>query len=103
VSRRRDRGHDEPIGFRVQAQQCATCIYRPDSPLDLATLEAQIADGFGGFSKHRQCHHSSKAHPVCCRGFWNRHKDHFPGGQIAQRLGMVVFVDVDTLKARRPR
>jgi len=34
-------------GFEVQARQCATCIYRKDSPLDLAQLEAQIADGYG--------------------------------------------------------
>ena len=30
--------------FKVAATQCATCIYRPDSPLDLAKLEAEIAD-----------------------------------------------------------
>lgn len=35
---------------------------------------------------------------MCCRGFWEAHKDAFPAGQIAQRLGLVEFVDVDTLK-----
>jgi hypothetical protein len=35
---------------------------------------------------------------VCCRGFWDRHKDEFPGGQLAQRLDCVEFVEVDTLK-----
>lgn len=76
-------------GFTVQAKQCATCIYRKDSPLDLKALEAAIADGYGGFTSFRICHHGDTA---CCRGFWNRHKDHFQLGQVAQRLGMVRFV-----------
>jgi len=78
-------------GFRVQAKSCATCIYRKDTPFDLRKLEAEIADPnmAGFFSGHRICHHSGD---VCCRGFWNRHKDHFTLGQIAQRLGFVRFV-----------
>jgi hypothetical protein len=82
-------------GFRVQAKQCETCIYRNDSPLSLKKLEADVADGRGGFRIHRQCHHSDRKYPVCCRGFWDRHKDEFPGGQLAQRLNMVDFVEVD--------
>ena len=83
----------------VQAQQCATCIYRPDSPLDRAQLEAEIADPLcdGFFKGHRICHHSNEA---VCRGFWNLHKDRFQIGQVAQRLGMVVFVNDDILKGR---
>lgn len=89
---------DEKPGFRVQAKACSTCIYRKDSPLDLKKLEADVSDGRGGFTKHRLCHHANAKDPACCRGFWNRHKDKFPGGQIAQRLNMVVFVTVDVLK-----
>lgn len=75
----------------VQEKQCATCIYRKDSPLDLAQLEAQIADPYmkDFFKGYRICHHSEG---VCCRGFWNRHKNKFSLGQIAQRLGLVKFV-----------
>jgi hypothetical protein len=87
--------------FRVQAKQCATCIYRRDSALDVAALERQIADPkmAGFFLGHRVCHHSKD---VCCRGFWNRRKDAFTAGQLAQRLGLVEFVRVDTLK-EKPR
>lgn len=83
--------------FQVQKRACSTCIYKKDSPLDLKRLEAQIADpnDKGSFTGHRICHHSDD---VCCRGFWNRHKDKFPLGQIAQRLNAVEFVEVDTLK-----
>ena len=81
--------------FKVQRKQCKTCIYRKDSPLDLAKLEGEIADRHGGFDGWRVCHHSED---VCCRGFWERHRDKFQMGQIAQRLGFVEFVDVDNLK-----
>jgi hypothetical protein len=82
------------VTFEVQSKACATCIYRKDSPLDLQQLEAQIADPHteGFFRGHRICHHSDSA---CCRGFWNKHKDHFQLGQIAQRMGMVKFVNHD--------
>jgi len=83
--------------LRVQRKQCATCIYRPDSPLDLAQLEAAIADPrmAGHFKGHRVCHHSEDA---VCAGFWARHKNHFDGGQLAQRLGRVQLVDDDTME-----
>jgi len=82
--------------FDVQAKPCATCIYRKDSALDLAKLEREIADPHmaGRFESFRVCHHSETA---CCRGFWNRHKWKFTLGQIAQRLGLVRFVDHDTI------
>jgi hypothetical protein len=83
--------------MRVQKTQCSTCIYRSDSPLDLAKLEADVADGYGGFKGHRVCHHSDNA---CCAGFWARHKNEFQLGQIAQRLGVVKFVQDDTLKGK---
>ena len=84
--------------FEVQAKACATCIYRKDSPLDLAALEAQVKDKYMGFKGHRICHHSKTA---CCHGFWQRHRDEFPMGQIAQRLGMVQFVSHDSLKRKK--
>ena len=85
------------MGFEVQKKMCSTCIYRPDSTLDIKTLESQVADKFGGFKGHRICHHSKTA---CCRGFWNKHRDEFAMGQIAQRLNMVEFVNHDTLKGK---
>jgi len=81
--------------FKVQKRMCSTCIYRPDSPLDIEKLESDVRDPYVGFSGHRVCHHSAD---VCCRGFWEAHKDEFPMGQVAQRLGFVEFVYVDTLQ-----
>jgi len=72
--------------FRVQKQQCSTCIYRKDSPLngDLKHIEARSKGGW------QVCHHTDD---VCCRGFWSRYRNAFNLGRIAQRLNAVVFVD----------
>jgi len=91
-------------GFLVQKKMCPTCIYRPDSPLDLEKLEEQVRDEHMGFKGHRICHCSPTGMDVCCRGFWEAHKDEFPAGQIAQRLGLVAFVDVkEQGKTQPPR
>lgn len=83
--------------FRVQKKQCKTCIYGLKSPLNVARLEAEITDPdeSGFFVSYRICHHSKD---ICCRGFWDRHKDAFNLGRIAQRLHAVEFVEVDILK-----
>lgn len=83
--------------FKVQKNACSTCIYRKDSPLSIRKLERDIAGWTKGeFSGYRICHHAGDQ-DVCCRGFWNKHKDHFNLGRIAQRLGAVEFVNVDDL------
>ena len=84
-------------GFRVMSQACSTCIYRKDSPMDIQRLEDEVRDPHVGFRGYRVCHHAEASERVCCRGFWNAHKDEFASGQIAQRLGLVEFVDVDVL------
>ena len=88
----------EPTGFQVMAKMCATCIYRPDSPLDLERLEEQVRDAYGGYSGYRICHSTDD---VCCRGFWEAHKDEFNVGRVAQRLGVVVFVPLTLAKKRK--
>lgn len=84
------------MSFKVQKEACSTCIYSKDSTLDLKALEDAVRDKYVGFEGHRICHHSDEA---CCRGFWNRHKNSFNMGQIAQRLNMVEYVNHDTLKS----
>ena len=79
--------------FKVKRKACATCIYRKDSPLDIRKLENDVRDNYGGFKGYRVCHLSTRGSGACCRGFWNRHKWKFAAGQIAQRLGLVEYVD----------
>jgi hypothetical protein len=77
---------------------CRTCIYRPDQYFWLAALEAEIADPHmsGFFRTYRACHHVREGNVVCA-GFWRLFKHHFTLGQLAQRLGWVRYVRVDTL------
>jgi hypothetical protein len=83
--------------FQVQAKQCKTCIYGPNwRGRPIAELEDQVREkhrGATGFSGYRVCHSQKRSGKVCCRGFWNKHKNHFAMGQIAQRLGWVEFVE----------
>jgi hypothetical protein len=83
--------------LKVQRRQCSTCIFRPDSPLNLAALLRAVADPHmaGFFRGSRICHHSNEA---VCAGFWARYKDKFTVGQVAQRLDLVEVVDHDTLE-----
>ena len=81
--------------FEVQARMCATCIYRPDNPLDVDELVNACRDEHGSLIGHRQCHHSERA---CCAGFWARHKDDFLVGRMAQALCLVRTVEDDDLR-----
>lgn len=83
--------------FEVQKRACSSCIFRKENAGMLPRLLKQIEDPRmpGHFKGYRQCHHSRSA---CCRGFWNRFKNRFDLGQIAQRLGLVKFVEHDTLR-----
>jgi hypothetical protein len=85
--------------FQVQRVRCSTCIYKKTSTLNLDRLEDAVRDNHGGFKDYRACHHAS-SNVVCCRGFWDHHRDDFQLGQIAQRFNAVEFVDVDDLKDR---
>lgn len=87
--------------FKVQKRQCDSCIYLPTCSLDIKELEDQVRDPHMGFKGFRACHHASNKSGICCRGFWNRHKDEFAAGQIAQRLGLVEFVSVDRFATER--
>lgn len=82
------------MSFKVQSKPCDTCIYTKNSASRKTSkqLEDEIVDKrdprfFTGF---RICHHSTSA---CCRSFWNKHKNNFQAGQLAQRLDCVEFVD----------
>ena len=86
--------------FLVQKRPCSSCIYRKTSTRDIGKLEAQVADPkmYGFFRDYRVCHHAPDVDRVCCKGFWNRHKNKFTLGQLAQRLGLVRFVTLDRFK-----
>ena len=77
--------------FKVQKKQCNSCIYKKNSPLNIRQLEEEAFKN----DSYRICHHTED---VCCAGFWERHKDHFNLGRIAQRRGWVEFVSVNIFR-----
>lgn len=93
------------LRLRVQDQPCATCIYGPASGADLARLDAAIADPdrTGRYTRYQPCVLAPRREPVCCRGFWDRHKDDFDGGELAQHLGIVRFVEALRVQPRIPQ
>jgi len=79
--------------FKVQKKMCDSCIYSKNSASfrRVEELEHEITDKHGFFNSWRECHKTDKADgtAACCRGFWNKHKDDFQVGQVAQRLNLV--------------
>lgn len=84
--------------LKVQSRRCDTCIYRKDSDYNpaLQMLLDEVRDPHMDFRTFRACHHAP-GRDVCCRGFWDHHKDEFQMGQVAQRLGLVEMVEVDDI------
>ena len=80
------------MSFKVRAQHCRTCIYTKRTPVrrTIDELEDEVRDDRGFMQGYRICHHTED---VCCRGFWNRHRNDFPAGQIAQRLDAVTYTN----------
>lgn len=82
------------MGFRVRKHRCKTCIFGTRGNWNLEELLGQIRDPAGGFTGWRVCHHEQdEREERCCRGFWDKHKDDFQIGQVAQRLGVIREVD----------
>jgi hypothetical protein len=84
-------------GFQVMSRQCQTCIYRKSwQGTPVKELEDQVREthrGATGFKGSRICHSQERDGHATCRGFWNRHRDKFAAGQIAQRLDAVEYVE----------
>lgn len=77
--------------MRIRADQCATCIYRPDSGLadHLPVLEDAVRDPHmpDHFARARACHSENwPSADVICAGFAARHGDRCTPVQIIRRL-----------------
>lgn len=83
-------------GLAVMSRACDTCIFRKDLHWDLESLLAEVRDPHaeGHFKSYRACHHKGEGQDTAvCRGFWNRYRDDFDLGQLAQRLGLVIEIE----------
>ena len=75
----------------IRSEQCATCIYRPDSPLrdNLPVLEDEIRDPRAPyhFRYARACHSADwPSGSTICAGFAERHGEDCTAVQLVRRL-----------------
>lgn len=103
------------MAFKVNASQCSTCIFGPNSPLTPERLEQYKAQ-WQSKNRVQECHHATMKHEkVGCRGHYEaarRGEIPHPITEIAEQLdlgqlrieqmmhlselvGWVEFVDVD--------
>lgn len=80
--------------MKIRKTACHTCIYRPDSPLDLAKLEREVKDRYGCFVGYRLCHHHlNDDDGVVCRGFFAKHGMKVTKIRLAKILGILRFTN----------
>ena len=79
--------------MKVRKKCCATCIYKPASPLDLEGLERKCQDRFGHFFTYRACHKNWPEDDVCCSCFFHTHGKECTPVQIAERLSAIEYVE----------
>ena len=90
---------------RIRTEQCATCIYRPDSGLAdrLGALEDECRDpnAHYHFMRPRACH--SESWPVAdtiCAGFAQRHGEDCTAVQVIRRIEAMQAAETSSLKGR---
>lgn len=84
------------VTFKIQTKQCDQCLFSRRRIVTAARFKNIIRDCTQlGNEKHFVCHKASlKGDSVCCRGFWDKYKNNFQLGQVAQRLNLVEEVEV---------
>ena len=85
----------KPLGFRVQEHPCNQCLFSTARIVDQERSDA-IVKGCLDTDRYFICHKDRKHgnHGACCRGFWDRYKNHFLAGRLAQLLEIVKFVRI---------
>ena len=75
--------------MKIRERMCGTCIYGPDSPLDLPALEAEARGRYGHYDHYRACH-GDPSDTTVCRGFYDAHGDDCTPIQLFIRLQQTV-------------
>lgn len=80
----------------IQRQQCDQCLFSRNRIVSNERA-ADIIRGCVEKDTYFQCHKTQvkgSSQDVCCRGFWDKFKNRFNLGRIAQRLNIVKEVDI---------
>ena len=84
------------MSFKVRKHRCKTCIFGSRVNWNLEELLDMIRDPENpeSFTSYRVCHDDQDNVPErCCRGFWDKHRNDFLLGRVAQIAGVVKEVD----------
>lgn len=79
--------------LHVQAEKCATCIFRPGNLMSLekGRVEGMVAEAVQ-IAGVIPCHDTLGGLENICRGFWDVHRNRVGLLQVAERMGLVVEV-----------
>lgn len=84
--------------MKVQKEKCNQCLFTKNMVVKNNARRTEIIKGALAKDTFFVCHKSSIAKDghgdVCCRGFWDKFKNDFNLGRIAQRLNFVNEVEV---------
>jgi hypothetical protein len=82
--------------FRVLAERCPTCIFRPGNPMHLQPGRVkEMVEGSLAGGAYITCHQTlpygayPETAPAVCRGFYDAHGDRSQAIQIATRLDLL--------------
>lgn len=81
--------------MKVRKAQCDQCLFS-DKKIVSAKRATDVVKGCLKKDTYFICHKTQTEDApgdMCCRGFWDRFKDNFNLGRIAQRLKMVEFIE----------
>jgi hypothetical protein len=85
--------------LKVQKKRCNECLFGDNFVVSCEERRDEVIRDALAKDSYFVCHKSSisnkkKDEDVCCRGYWDAHKDDFNLGRIAQRLGGPYFMTV---------
>lgn len=82
--------------MNIQKAKCDQCLFTKNMVVKNNTRRTEIIKSALNNDTYFICHKSSIASngDVCCRGFWDKFKNDFNLGRIAQRLNFVNEVEV---------
>ena len=73
--------------MKVQKNQCNQCLFTKNRVVSKERM-LDVVEQTLKQNTYFECHKATiQKQDVCCKGYWDRYKDHFTLGRIIQRLG----------------
>lgn len=83
--------------MKVQSKPCNQCLFTKNRIVSKERATSIVKDSLKKdtfFVCHKSSIEGDGHGEVCCKTYWDRYKNQFNLGRIAQRLDVVKFVDV---------